>query len=98
MAFIRAYRDAVRWLEEPAHRAQAQALLARNVPGLDEALAAQSAAALLDPRSGFDPDVRLDPQGVAAVMALRSKLGGGAPLTDEGRYLDRRYWQHAMQR
>jgi ABC-type nitrate/sulfonate/bicarbonate transport system substrate-binding protein len=99
VGFIRAYRDAIRWLEEPGNRAQAQALLMKNVPNMNEQIAAQSCEMLLDPKSGFFSDVHLDEKGVQAVMDLRSKLGeGGRKLTDSSKYIDRQYWQTAMQK
>ena len=98
VSFIRSYRDAIRWLKEPGNRAQAQALLMKNVPGMTEQIAAQSCELLLDPQSGFFSDVQLDEKGVQAVMDLRSKLGkGGRKLDDPTRYIDRSYWQLAMQ-
>jgi ABC-type nitrate/sulfonate/bicarbonate transport system substrate-binding protein len=97
VGFIRAYRDAVRWLEDPAHRGAAQALLQANVPGMTPQIAQQSCALMLDPASGFFPDVRMDPQAVQAVLALRSRLGEPPrPLADPDKYIDRRYWRTAM--
>lgn len=97
VAFIRAYRDSVRWLEDPANRPAAEALLVRNVPGMSPQIAAQSCALMLDPRSGFFRDAAMEPQAVQAVLALRSKLGEPPrPLDDPDKYIDRRYWRQAM--
>jgi ABC-type nitrate/sulfonate/bicarbonate transport system substrate-binding protein len=97
VGFIRAYRDAVTWLKASGNRRTAQALLMRKVPSMTEALAAQSCAMLLDPKTGFYADVALDAKAVQAVLDLRSKLGeGGKVLTDQDRYVDRRYWEIAM--
>jgi hypothetical protein len=53
---------------------------------------------LLDPQSGFFSDVQLDDKGIQAVMDLRSKLGdNGQKLTDASKYVDKRFWQKAMQ-
>jgi ABC-type nitrate/sulfonate/bicarbonate transport system substrate-binding protein len=99
VSFIRAYRDAIRWLKSPANRTQARALLMKNVPGMSEQIAAQSCALLLDPQSGFFSDVQLDEKGVQAVMDLRSKLGvPERKLEDPAKYVDRRYWSAAMLR
>ena len=98
VSFIRAYRDAIRWLKAPENRAAAQALLMKNVPGMNEQIAAQSCELLLDMKSGFFSDVQMDEKGVQAVMDLRSKLGEGRKLDDQTRYIDRRYWQLAMAR
>lgn len=98
VGFIRAYRDAVRWLKAPEHRAQARALLMANVPNMSEALAEQSCALMLDPETGFYSDARLDAQGVRRVLELRGRLGEPTRTLDQpARYIDERYWQRAMQ-
>ena len=97
--FIRAYRDAIRWLKAPGNRAAAEALLVANVPGMSLQIARQSAELMLHPQTGFFSDVRLDPQGVRAVLALRSKLGEPRRTLDNpAAYIDERYWQLAMAR
>ncbi len=97
VAFIRAYRDAVRWLKQPQNRNDAVALLMANVPNMNAEIARQSAELMLDERSGFFSDVQLDPQAGQAVLALRSKLAQPPrPLTDLEKYVDRRYWTGAM--
>jgi ABC-type nitrate/sulfonate/bicarbonate transport system substrate-binding protein len=97
VGFIRAYRDAIRWLEDPANRPAAEALLLANVPGMTPQIAQQSCALMLDPASGFFRDVALDPRGVQAVLALRGKLAEPPrALADPDRYIDRRYWREAL--
>jgi ABC-type nitrate/sulfonate/bicarbonate transport system substrate-binding protein len=97
VAFIRAYRDAVRWLEDPANRPAAEALLVRNVPNMSPQIAQQSCALMLDPKSGFFADAGMEPRAVQAVLALRGKLGEPPrTLNDPDKYLDRRYWREAM--
>jgi ABC-type nitrate/sulfonate/bicarbonate transport system substrate-binding protein len=99
VAFIRAYRDAIRWLEAPANRGAAQALLMANVPGMSAQVAAQSCELMLHPRTGFFNDAGLDDAGVRAVLELRGRLGEPARrLTDPDKYIDRRYWREAMAR
>jgi ABC-type nitrate/sulfonate/bicarbonate transport system substrate-binding protein len=96
VGFIRAYRDAVRWLVQPENRAAAQALLMANVPRMSALVAAQSCDLLLDPRTGFFQDVRLDAQGVRAVLDLRSRLGQPPrELKQPEKYIDERYWRRA---
>ena len=98
VSFIRAYRDAIRWLKAPENRPQAQAILMKYVPNMNAQIAAQSADLLLGPQSGFFTDVQLDNKGIQAVMDLRSKLGDNAQkFTDPSKYTDKRYWQKAMQ-
>ena len=97
VGFIRAYRDAVRWLEDPANRAAAQALLQANVPGMPAQVAAQSCALMLDPKTGFFRDADMEPRAVQAVLDLRGKLGEPPRrLADPEKYVDRRYWREAM--
>ena len=50
------------------------------------ALAKQTLGVLLDERSGFFRDVRLDREGMKTVLALRSKFTG-VKLTDPQRYI-----------
>jgi len=98
VGFIRAYRDAIRWLKLPENRPQAQALLMKYVPNMNAQIAAQSCDLLLDQQSGFFSDVQLDDKGIQAVLDLRSNLGDNAKkLTDASKYIDKRYWQKAMQ-
>lgn len=98
VGFIRAYRDAVRWLEEPANRAAAVQLLRAHVPGMQEGIAQQSCELLLDPHSGFFADVGMDPKAAQAVLDLRGKLGDPPrQLRELHRYIDNRYWRRAME-
>ena len=99
VGFIRAYRDGVRWLKEPGNRAAAEVLMLANVPNMTAQIARQSCELMLDPVTGFFSDVQLDPQGVRAVLALRSKLGEPPRQLDmPAKYLDERYWKRAMSR
>jgi hypothetical protein len=99
VGFIRAYRDGVRWLKEPGNRAAAEILMLANVPNMTAQIARQSCELMLDPVTGFFSNVQLDPQGVRAVLALRSKLGEPPRQLDmPAKYLDERYWKRAMSR
>jgi hypothetical protein len=73
--------------------------LPRSVWGdMNAQIAAQSCDLLLDQQSGFFSHVQLDDKGIQAVLDLRSKLGdNGQKLTDPSKYIDKRYWQKAMQ-
>jgi ABC-type nitrate/sulfonate/bicarbonate transport system substrate-binding protein len=92
-----AHPDAVRWLEDPANRPEAQQLLLANVKGMNAQIAQQSCELMLDAQSGFFHDSGLDERAVRAVLALRSRLGEPPrELTDPDKYIERRYWQRAM--
>lgn len=81
--FMRAYRDGVAFLYE--NRDIAEALLVANVRAMTPALAKQALGVLLDPKTGFFKDVRLDEKGMRTVLELRSKFSGKR-LTDPSRY------------
>ncbi len=86
IGFARGFRDAILWLD--ADRGAAAALLAERA-GMPAPVAARAVAALLDPARGLFRDLRLRPEGLATVLALRSRHGPGQrPLTDPSRYLD----------
>jgi ABC-type nitrate/sulfonate/bicarbonate transport system substrate-binding protein len=81
--FVRAYRAGVAFVYE--NRDIDEALLVEKVP-MTPPIAQQTLGILLDERSGFFRDVRLDPEGMKNVLALRSKFGG-VKLTDPRKYI-----------
>jgi ABC-type nitrate/sulfonate/bicarbonate transport system substrate-binding protein len=92
VGFIRAYHSAVGFLQDPANRDVAEALLLANVRGMTEALARQSLDVLLDGESGFFEDVRLDRAGMETVLRLRSNFGQPRrALSDAAKYIDTSY-------
>jgi ABC-type nitrate/sulfonate/bicarbonate transport system substrate-binding protein len=86
LAFARALRDSIAWLD--THRDAAAALLSDRA-NMTPAVATRAATALLDPRGGLFRDLRIDLDGLATVLRLRS-AHAGRPLADPGRYLDQR--------
>jgi len=86
--FVRAYRAGVEFLY--SNREIAEALLIANVRAMTPPLAKQTLGVLLDERSGFFRDVRLDPAGMEMVLALRSRFGK-VKLYDPQKYLDTSY-------
>ena len=95
-AYIRSYLEAVRWLYEPANKAEACDILQRHVAAMTPELASASYAVLLDPQRGFFRDGRLQDEGVRRVLRLRSRY---APerraLSDPSKYFDHHYWELA---
>ena len=85
--FIRAYREALDWLYDPAHHDEAIQVLRTHLPSMSEPLAMRAYAILLDPAGGFTRDAAVDMDGVRTVLRLRSKYGH-VPLDDPGKYLD----------
>lgn len=94
-AYIRGYREGLAWLFDPANKAEAIAILRKNLPQLSEGLADQSYSVLVNPK-GFAADGALDIEGVRHVLALRSEYGEPKKtLTDPMRYYDPKYYEAA---
>jgi ABC-type nitrate/sulfonate/bicarbonate transport system substrate-binding protein len=96
VAFIRAYLAALDWLFEPANKAEAVAILRKNLPAMTEELALKSYDILVHPSRGFDRRAGLDVAGIKTVLALRSKYAQPPkPLTDPAKYYDLQYYLKA---
>ena len=96
VAYTRAYIRALDWLHVPANRAEACAILERNVAGMTRDLAGASYARMLEQSGGFSRSGRIDEAGARTVLDLRSHYGlSGRKLLDPGKYADFRYWEWA---
>jgi ABC-type nitrate/sulfonate/bicarbonate transport system substrate-binding protein len=97
IAFIRAYVEALGWLYDRTNRKAACELLMAKVPNMSAELASATYDVLLAEKGGFDRKARLDPQGIATVLALRSEYGRPQKtLTDTGKYSDTSYYDAAV--
>ena len=95
-AYIRGYVQGLAWLSEAGNQEAAIAVLRKNLPQMSPELAAQSYAALINPR-GFSPKARIDLDGVNTVLALRSRYGEPKKtLADPAKYYDPRYYDAAL--
>jgi ABC-type nitrate/sulfonate/bicarbonate transport system substrate-binding protein len=91
LAYVRAYRESLAWVLEPANRAAATAHVATAF-NLDAPLASQTFDALADPDDGLFRDARIDTAGIEAVLDLRMDAGLlGAQRPEASRYYDGRY-------
>jgi ABC-type nitrate/sulfonate/bicarbonate transport system substrate-binding protein len=99
IGFVRAFHAGVGFLYDPANREVAEALLVANVRAMTPALARQSLGVLLNDKSGFFRDVRLDPKGMETVLALRSKFSEAKrTLSEPAKYTDSSYREKALGR
>ncbi len=90
-AYVRAYRESLKWALNPANRGAAIAHLAEEF-GLRRELAEPTFDALADPRDGLFPDAAIDVPGIQAVLALRVEAGLlKAPPPQPSRYYDAAY-------
>lgn len=90
--FIRGYLKGLAWTLSPDNRGEATEILLRNMEAIKPPVAPRVMDSLLDPRSGLTPEAKLLPDGIATVLDLRSRYGGGAPLADAARYVDLSYY------
>jgi hypothetical protein len=95
--YIRAYRDALTWLYDPAHQSEAIEILLAHTQALRGGLSTRTYTELLQPGFGFFPDCQVDPRGLACVLELRARHGrAGVKLGAVERYYDDRYWHAAF--
>jgi len=96
-AFIRGFHAAVAWLGDPANRDEAVTLLTARMKGMERASAERAYAALLHPADGIYRDLRIDRDGLATVLRLRSTHAPARKqLTDPDRYVDLSYLDAAL--
>jgi ABC-type nitrate/sulfonate/bicarbonate transport system substrate-binding protein len=94
--FIRAELQAIDWITDPANADAVADTLVRNMQGMDEAGARAAMEIILDPDKGITGSDAIDMDGVATILALRSKFGEPQKdLTEPDRYIDLRYYSTA---
>jgi ABC-type nitrate/sulfonate/bicarbonate transport system substrate-binding protein len=94
--FIRAHLESLAWLHDRANKAAAAAILVEKVPNMSAELAAATYDELLKLPGGFEPKAKIDPEGMKAVLALRSEYGHPQKtLTDPMKYVDLSYYERA---
>ena len=97
VGFLKAYRSGVDFVVDPANREVVEALLVANIRDMTPALAHQSYDLLLAPRGGFSRDLKPDEQGIATVLALRSKYATPPKaLGDPKKYYDLSWYDKAF--
>jgi ABC-type nitrate/sulfonate/bicarbonate transport system substrate-binding protein len=95
--YLAAYILSVRWIRDPAHRAEALDLMVDKLK-LDRAIAEQTYDLLIDPISGFTPDAKFDVEGFRNVLALRAEIERkpGTEAVAPERYVDLHYYDAAL--
>src|SRR5262245_36868933 len=96
VGYVRAYLAALDWLFAPANKAEAVAILRKNLPNMSEELAQKSYDILAHPSQGFARRAELDVPGIRTVLALRSKYAQPAKqLSDPAKYYDLQFYEKA---
>ena len=99
VGFIRAYASAVEWLYEPPNKADAIAILRRNLPSMSPEAAEASYRLLLDPKTGFQRRAAVTLQGIDRVLALRTKWAEARKeLGPASKYYEPAYYDAAMKK
>jgi ABC-type nitrate/sulfonate/bicarbonate transport system substrate-binding protein len=93
--YLAAYVESVRWVLDPAHRADAVAMLGDKLK-LTPDVAERTYKILVEPAFGLAPDAKLDLDGFKSMLGLRAEIEGGQPAAPE-RYIDLGYYQRAVQ-
>ncbi len=96
--YLAAYVAALRWVRDPANRAEAAAILGEKFK-LPARTAERTYQLLVEPSFGFNVDARLDAEGFRNLLALRAEIQRreGEAVAPE-RYLDLAYYERALRR
>ncbi len=94
---LRSLCAAVEWLYQLENTAEAFAIFKKYMPSADDDAVRVAYAALFDPVKGFSRMGAVDRDGIAAVLALRSRFGiPKKKLGSPDDYYDPRYLQEAL--
>ena len=95
--YLAAYVQALRFVRDPANKAETTTLLREKLK-LSDATAARTYAQLFDPGFGFTPDAKFDAVGFRNLLDLRAEVERkpGAAAPDPAKYVDLGYYERAM--
>jgi ABC-type nitrate/sulfonate/bicarbonate transport system substrate-binding protein len=94
--FIRAYVRATDWLRNPANHDEALKVFEQVTKAMPDA-AETAYRLLLTTDDGIQPDGKIDFDGIATVLKLRSDYGQPRrPLADAAKYVDESYYREAV--
>ena len=95
--YMAAYIESLRWVLDPANRAECVALLAERLK-LAADVAGQAYDLMREPKFGLSTDARFDVEGFRNLLAIRAEMegqwGGKPPAPDK--YIDLGYYQRAV--
>jgi ABC-type nitrate/sulfonate/bicarbonate transport system substrate-binding protein len=98
VGFVRGYVASLDWLRDPANRAEAVAIYRKNIPQASEEAANKAWDVLLSGPEGLQRKGKLDREGIATVLKLRSEFGvPRKTLTDPDKYVDESYYKKAIE-
>jgi ABC-type nitrate/sulfonate/bicarbonate transport system substrate-binding protein len=98
-AFIRGFHASVGWLADGANRDEAVGILTARMRGMERGAAERAYQRLLDPADGMYRDLRIDRDGLATVLRLRSAYAQPRKtLSDPSRHVDLSHLEGALKR
>src|SRR5262245_60718445 len=94
--YLAAFVESLRWVRDPANRAEAVALLVEKLK-VSEPTASRTYELLVDPSFGFNVDAKFDWQGFRNLLALRAEIERkGEEAVAPERYVDLGYYERAV--
>ena len=95
--YLQAYIEGLRWVLDPANKAETIELLAKGL-NISPEMASRSYAVAVDPKNGFMKDAAIDLAGFKNVLKLRAELHGdwGGKPPEPEQYLDLSHYQRAL--
>jgi ABC-type nitrate/sulfonate/bicarbonate transport system substrate-binding protein len=98
VAFIRAYAQAIDWLQDPANRDEAVSIYVKHTPSAPRPAAQKAYETMFAANEGFQRKAKLDLEGCRTVLKLRSEFAKPQKnLTDPLKYIDESYYAKAVQ-
>jgi ABC-type nitrate/sulfonate/bicarbonate transport system substrate-binding protein len=95
---LAAYVESLRWVRDPANRAEAVGLLIEKLH-VPPKVAERTYDLLVDPSFGFNVDAKFDQEGFRNLLALRAEIQRKSEATvPPERYIDLGYYERAMKR
>ena len=95
--YLAAYVESLRWVMDPANRAEGVALLVQRLK-LAPAVAEKSYDLMREPKFGLATDARFDVEGFRNLLAIRAEMEGqwGGKPPAPGKYYDLSYYERAL--
>jgi len=95
--YMAAYVESLRWVLQPANRADSVALLVQRLK-LAPDVAEKAYEQMREPKFGLATDARFDVEGFKNLLAIRAEMEGqwGGKPPAPGKYFDLQYYERAM--
>jgi len=97
IGFIRAYVEAMDWLQDAANKDEAVSIYIKHLPRVPRPAAQKAYEVMFAGNEGFQRKAKLDLEGARTVLKLRSEFAKPQKdLTDPMRYIDESYYRRAV--